>query len=401
MPTFAAVEPLLIRIDALVCRLELASKAIQATKSEGNAPRATRRLYEGVGAGLADRLSTQLQELRRKRGKAREGNTTASVWSVVSASACAQLLDEALLYLQAVHSRGSDSGPGLCEIADQLFSEIAANVPYIAWKGYSVFSAEDSYDKLSDVIRVRYPIGAAWDIPVSVHEFGHYLSDKILAKTGDGASEQTIKQYLASQAARNAAQKADVHTTWPVWLEEVFADVFAATVLGPAFGYSAILLRFDPSQPAAERDGKHPSDAKRVYILLSTLQKLDKEKELAGRLSPSIELLRRYWRDCCVSAGEGANAEPLKADQTLIYGYLAMFYDLLKQSAPLIRYRSWSSVAQLQELLKNPPAGGVAEFKITDLLNAAWLCRVQDPESAGTIDASFVKLCRERLDHER
>jgi hypothetical protein len=258
----SAKEPLLIRVDALLARLGQALQAIESAKPKDDGARGNRSLHETVGASLSNRLATHIAELSAKRTKIVNGTATASVWSLVNARACSELLDEALLYLQAAHSRQSDSTRDLCEIVDQLFGEIGNSIPYISWKSYSVFSAEDSFDKLTDVIRVRYPISAAWDIPITVHEFGHYVSDKILTKSINGAAQQTIRQYILTEATRNVAKpNADSGIVWTVWLEEMFADIFATLTLGPAFGYSSILLRFDPAQPAAERDGKHLADA--------------------------------------------------------------------------------------------------------------------------------------------
>jgi hypothetical protein len=386
----SAGVPLLHRIDVYLGRLEQASQAIAAVQPHSDAPAGNRRLHENVGEALLGRLNRLTSDLRDRRQKLVEESATGSVWSALNAKACSQLLDEALLYLHAAHTRRQDSHPDLCGILDRLFSEIAAGIPYLDWKSYSLFSTEDSFDKPTDIVRVRYPIAGAWDLPIPVHEFGHFASDKILTKTARGDSEQVVKQYIRAQAVRNAADRG---TAWETWLEELFADVFGALTVGPAFGFSSILLRFDPAQPAEERDGKHPTDASRVFAILVALEKLDEPSE-NHKLEPSIRLVRKYWRDCCEFAGQPDSAEPPETDREKLKTYVFKYYTLLEESAPRVLFRSWRSAVKLKDLLttsSGPPPPGV---RIADLLNAAWLCRIQKPDRGHEINRRFLELCR-------
>lgn len=389
-------EPLLFRIETLLGRLEQALKDIETVTSDSGGMPGVWRIHRQVGASLKMRLSEQIRELEGKQSSAKTGRVGPSVWSVVNPEANDQLLAESLLYLQAAYSRRNQAANNLCAIVDLLFAEVAKCLPALEWKTYTVFSGEDSFDKVSDVVRIRYPVTAVWDMPICVHEFGHYVSDKLLAKGADGTGRQSIKEDIHRTANLYSEQKRGPQgTNWAVWLEEVFADVFGATALGPAFGYSSVILRFDPSRPSAERDGKHPADARRVYTVLTTLEFLNAQPELSRNLTGSIDLIKRYWIDSCASAGE--NSAVLNAtDEKFLFDLIDRFYHDLREAAPLLNFRSWEPL-EMQEYLFGSRPAAPEETRITDLLNAAWLCRIQRPSSASTVNSNFVKFCSERM----
>src|ERR1700691_3620418 len=149
---------LLARLDGLIARLDQAQQAI-ATEGQDT------RLRKRIGVDLARRLSEHTEALKLRRRKvAQAGKVPDNAWAEVKSSASASLLDECLLYLQAARSRGQDVAADLCEITDALFEELGKKANSVAWKSFSVFAAEDSFDVLTRVIRVRYPVSGVWDI---------------------------------------------------------------------------------------------------------------------------------------------------------------------------------------------------------------------------------------------
>jgi len=173
---------LLTRLDGMIARLDQAQKAIAAQGQNT-------RLQKRIGADLEQRLLKHTETLKGRRMKvASAGTVPDNAWSEVKSYASAMLLDECLLYLQAARSRGPDVAADLCEITDALFEELAHKATSVAWKSFSVFAAEDSFDVLTRVIRVRYPVSGVWDIPVAVHEFGHFLSGFVRHIRTDGSA---------------------------------------------------------------------------------------------------------------------------------------------------------------------------------------------------------------------
>jgi hypothetical protein len=377
---------LLARLDGMIARLDQAKKAL-ATEGLNT------RLQERIGKDLERRLSEYMQTLKVRRKKVvADDRVPDNAWSEVKSSASSALLDECLLYLQAARSRGADVAPDLCEITDALFEELALKASSVVWKRFSVFAAEDSFDVMTDVIRVRYPVSGVWDIAVAVHEFGHFLSGRLRHLRDDGSSS------LAFQEHRNSVvppqQTAALGIDWRVWVDEIFADVFATFAVGPSFGCSCLLFRFDPSSAEDEADGKHPSYAKRAYVILRALRHLNNEQPM-GKLMRVIELLDSSWRGACQSAG--TSPELSENYQTWLDGQVSTLYFMLRTDVGGLKFQGWESAqnkAGWLEKLPDPPE----EFTLVELLNAAWICRLKENSYPERLSENFVNLARQKTE---
>jgi hypothetical protein len=388
---------LLTRLDGMIARLEQAQKAI-TTQSQNT------RLHKRIGNDLARRLSEHVTAIKVRRAKvAATGIVPSNAWSEVKSSSSATLLDECLLYLQAARSRGPDADPELCEITDALFDELAAKTSSVSWKSFSVFASEDSFDGLTRIIRVRYPVSGVWDIPVAVHEYGHFLSGNLKHIRDDGSPVLVFQDLRNSVvppqkalAPTNAApQTQDEHIDWSAWLDEIFADVFATYAVGPSFACSCLFFRFDPSSAEEELDGKHPSYAKRSYVILETLRRLNKEQPGRDKLGRIIWLLEDSWRAACDAAGSSASV----ADnyQTWLNGQISNIYYILRTDEGGIRFNAWDAAQDKESWIDDPPESA-SGFTITELLNAAWICRVNGKSTPERLSDNFVKLARKRIE---
>lgn len=400
MIPFTPAWSLLARLDGLIARLEQASHAIGSAGQDS-------RLRKRIGLDLARRVSDHTQTLKVRRKKVAGGQVPQSAWAEVKSSAAASLLDECLLYLQAARSRGPDVAPDLCEITDALFEELAERANGITWKSFSVFAAEDSFDVLKQIIRLRYPIAGVWDLPIAVHEFGHFLSGHLRQVLPDGSaslvfqdhkrhitSPQRAQQKPASEGSSDALPQASASGTgWPAWVDEIFADVFAAYAAGPAFACSCLLFRFDPGSADEEPDGKHPSFAKRAYVILQTLRRRNVEQPGRGKLSLVIQRLDTAWRDACTTAGISPDISG--GHRTWLDGQIAAFYDLLVQNQKGLRFDQWDSALDKLSWLQEPPENP-AKFTIVELLNTAWMGRLKANSNVQRLGASFVELARRK-----
>ena len=352
---------------------------------EAGAPPSRKRLHDLVGVDLLRRLSAEMEQLNNRLQEAKAGQASSAAWS---SNAGQTLMEKCLLYLQAAQSRIHSADADLCATVDLLFEEIAHDAK-LAWSSYTIFSADDSYDKDSEVVRTRYPISGVWDLPLSVHEFGHYLCDKLRAKSADGSRGESIKKFIEDEAKRRIDDRSKPYGRhWAIWLEEVFADVFATVSLGPAFGYASVVLRFNPTDPSQERDGKHPADAKRVFIVLTALQLLNTWPEIMGKLTPSTKLIRNYWQSACQSAGTEAEAE----EQEYLFSMVDRFCTDLRHAA----LRRWDPLP-FQDFLLGASDVVPSDTRFADLLNAAWLCRIQNTTSAKKVNEKFLKFCQHRI----
>lgn len=393
---------LLARLDGLIARLEQTLKAIS---TEGH----DARLQKRIGNDLKDRLSAHTEALRDRRRKvASAGKVPDNAWAEVRSSTSADLLDECLLYLQTARSRGPDVAADLCEIIDALFEELAKKAKSVAWMSFSAFAPEDSFDVLTQIIRVRYPVSGVWDIPVAVHEFGHFLSGHLQHVGGNGSSlvfEEYKNSFTPPQVMEQMRPEGGLEVggpqgpgrgiDWRTRLDEIFADVFATYAAGPSFACSCLLFRFDPRGAQDEADGKHPSYAKRAHVILQTLRIRNNEQPGRGKLARAIQLLEKSWRAACEAAGTSPDVP--ESDQSWIDGQVANFYDMLKNDEGGLRFNDWEAATNKLSWLESSiePSG---EFSIVELLNAAWMCRLKENSNPDQLSENFVKLARKKTE---
>jgi hypothetical protein len=392
---------LLARLDGLISRLDQAQRAIAAEGQDS-------RLQKRIGADLGRRLSEHTDALKVRRRKIAATSTVpANAWGEVRSSTSARLLDECLLYLQAARSRGPDVAADLCEITDALFEELAKKAKSVVWKSFSVFATEDSFDVLTPIIRLRYPVSGVWDVPVSVHEFGHFLSGRLRHQQDDGTASLVFEgQKNLSVPPREATQTSSgagpeeerfpepaAGIEWRAWLDEIFADVFATYAAGPSFAFSCLLFRFDPNSAQDQTDRKHPSYAKRAYVILQSLRRLNNEKSTRGRFAPTIRLLDKSWRTACEATGKSSDLA--EKDKAWLDSQVTMIYHMLKIDEGGLRFTDWEGAESKMPLLENPE-GSPQEFSIVELLNTAWLCRLKENSNPERLNENFLRLASQK-----
>lgn len=402
MDPSSPTEILLARLDGQIARL---AEAVKAVTAEGQ----NSRLKKRIGDDLARRLSAHAEALRQRRNKiAASGNAGKNVWSEVKSSTSASLLDECLLYLQAARSRSIDGVGDLCEITDVLFEEIAGKAKNLPWESFSVFAAGDSFDVLKQIVRVRFPLSGVWDIPVAVHEFGHFLAGQLRHQAADGSSYLAFQEHKRSfvapqtaeqtgpdgQPANPAAQSPASGIDWRAWLDEIFADVFATFAAGPAFACSSLLFRFDPSS-AQEKSDTHPPFCMRAHVILGTLRRCNNEGPQKGNLGPIIEILASSWSSACKAAGR--LAEIAEVDRVWIDGQISNLYDMLKADAGGLRFGQWQDAQEKSSWLVKIPQE-TPEFTLLELLNAAWFARLSPNSKPDALNDNFIKLARRKTE---
>ena len=190
----------------------------------------------------------------------------------------------------ALRSTGLDSE--ICKISDELIKKCkeAGNV---GWQSSITIPDQKEALKttLARIIRMGFPEWSIWTLPLTAHEFGHVV-----------ASEK-IEKISGNQFEAMSLPKDNV--------EEYIADAFATYVMGPAYAYAAILMRFDPFLACFDKwewEYPSPSCAKRAFVILRILEKM---QEKASRDDPAanketyndvITGLRKEWRAALIQA---------------------------------------------------------------------------------------------------
>jgi hypothetical protein len=299
---------------------------------------------------------------------------------------CKKLFSEALSYLQAMSGLFGETTTKLCRIADAMLDQVNEHCD-LGWRRFAVPADGESYSEVIQLIRLRFPLGGIWDIPVAAHEFGHFAAYRLRTVRSDGIPSPVFHDYFDGYLQQNGFVP-PLTEVWRSYLNEFFADIFATYVLGPSYACSAVLLRFEPAHP--HRDGNtHPSYVKRARAIIGTLQRMDMEPETTGRLSTIIEEIDNGWRDALASADTTDALSEM--DQQQVDGIASAIYTDLQLACGRARYVGWQRAVALYAIWKDksrvtePPA-------IADLLNAAWLARLNFPSQVAAIGKEMISL---------
>ena len=301
------------------------------------------------------------------------------------------LFTECLGFLGGAVALRSDLDAGRCRVANRLVADFrrAAHLPGPA---ISVPAEREYVNTMSDLIRVRFPGEGLWDLPVVAHEFGHSVCDNL----GGGKARTAVHEAAATEQpkpGRLAQARA----------EELWSDVVATYVAGPAYAATCFRLRFDPSLAGVpDVLDTHPSPDKRAVAVLATLRRLEQRRvqggSLAGSLAEVTADLEQAWAQELEEAGK---TEPPPEVIDRVEHAAAAYYDVLDAEAPTLRYcgleaaeaASW----QLAKGRDRPAAAG-----IVDILNAAWLVRLRaepaDVAVNGDVATRALAWCEEVAD---
>ena len=157
-----------------------------------------------------------------------------------------------------------------------------------------------------------------------------------------------IGHFVYHHAPRLAAQLHAIIPLYPDWinhwLEEIFADVFAAYVAGPVCGLSLQEIMMDNSQERfVADDGEHPPDAVRPSGVTEALRHLGDKQVAAG--------LEKRWQDQLATRHYPKEFTPCNNTQTasfdlakeLIAQTAVLFLDFLQNERGLTRPTPWTS----------------------------------------------------------
>jgi hypothetical protein len=375
-------------------RLEgLIAQCLEAEKAIGSINKGS-RLYQRTSEDFLRRLRIRREDLVAKHLRIQKEGADPASWGMLQGGdgECRRLFEECLALVQAAHARGQGRVADLCEIADQLLEELSALLE-AKWERFTVLANEDFFRDFAQIIRLRFPSCGVWDLPVAAHEFGHFVAGRLNVDRPNGSRYLAFQQYKEDFLK----QHVELGEAWTYYLEEYFADVFATYALGPAYACTCLLLRFDPLAAHAEPDLRHPSFAKRARAVLLTLGRLNGENDSRGQFDTAIEILGGSWNEASISAGQ--KPELAESDESIVSSLVFEFYEELKSGALAARYTGdrWKAAqGQSKRLVAASGATPIAPASnsIRDLLNAAWICRVQGKGTSDELSDRVLQWCR-------
>jgi hypothetical protein len=277
-----------------------------------------------------------------------------------------RVVREAFALATGTLARDQGLDGGACAEADRLIAELAEIVDDRLARPTVPGDAEFLH-RAADVIRRRLPDHGVWDLPVMAHEFGHVLAAHL--QLYDPINDQVLN--LGNTVLGG----------WPGYSgtqgEELFCDLLATYAMGPSYACTMLLHRLDPlaamtPDPAAT----HPPDAIRAAVVLEVLALLTRGEPDDSRYRMTYGQLSAAWTELQEKAPEKSRlaAEPADGVRTQVRVAL----DFLDQKLKPLRYDwpravIWELAAALKE--NRPPDPGF-DYRIRDVLNAAWRLRL-------------------------
>lgn len=325
-------------------------------------------------------ISQKVKEVRKLVQRAREAKASGAevaaywneAWEVYRQHVylpARMLFEDYTDFLLGVATRDSRLDEGICSLADELIRGWNAGVSLTLPAKYVALE-----NALTRIVRLSFQDWSFWALPLVAAEVGQVISAKDIASG-------KLEEFIRSQAGkgRSAAQ-----------LRELLAEVFATSMMGPAYCYACIFLRFDPAwNPAGKAD--HARDGLRAEVMLGTLGWLSGNK-LNKDYDGILTTLRQEWTDLVSQAGLDGGAEKDGAFAKLVDEMAGVVCD-----EPQTRFSSsaWGRAQQMKAAFLNGDQQVDPLDDLRAVLNGAWLARAEHPSSSDTIRSAAEQAFRQ------
>lgn len=377
-------EVLISRIERSLADVSRARKAIASMADD----RFRDRMQVRFDSDFTNHQNDGLKLL----GVARTSKDLRACWRsfIVLDTNLRSLLDECVSLLHGTMDRRSGLDDGICDIADTLLEHLC-DLADVTWRRFTVLGSEYLTER-TGVVRVRFPAASIWDLPFLAHEFAHVVEPYIKAENDDGTRFEVLTRFLYENAPTAQGR---------AFLREHYADILATYAVGPMFGWALIFQQFDPiSAFDAESDLEtHPSAAKRIHVILRTLEAMDGAEPDGGSSYHGCRVqMERLWK-ITLAVGRKPRELP-KRTITQLDRQQADLFRIAEKELPSLRYLGWERARTLAEQVAAGDSIPVpdAGVSVVDALNAAWVIRLARPDadvfalqSTGT---KFEKICQ-------
>ena len=232
------------------------------------------------------------------------------------------------------------------------------------------------------VVRLRVPFDGIWGLPVAVHEYGHFLAavrDETTYSGGVPKRKLPVEEALYAESEKPLNYRHG---------HELWADMVASFVAGPAYTDYCLRYRFDPAT-ADLPSATHPPTARRMRVQFTVLERLAKEDK-SGYLQGELARLRQSWADALKAAG---STGAIQADDVL--DELERVLDAF--AADCLRPIQYGHHARANALSEARLDECGDDLTATHILNAAWIARRSGSLTTSEVARKATKLLHEVL----
>lgn len=248
---------------------------------------------------------------------------------------------------------------GICELADRLLDG-CDRVSGSRWGSVAIPSYRCPSELTpAQIIRLGFPEWTVWALPLAAYEFGRIV-----------ASQDTALHKMGEDEAGCGGSI------------DVLADAFATYAVGPAYACAAFFMRLNPRPPEA----KGPAiDGARAQMIFEVLRQVDGPGNLGVSLASVTEPLEKAWDEALAETGATRSNVPG------ITQLAADFWKRAERNYFTAKYHleAWLKATKLRTVLQKRVLGkpltadddaavAASVGDVRDMLNAAWLCRLED-----------------------
>jgi hypothetical protein len=361
-------------------------------------------LHPDLRKNLASQVDRLVHECQEDLDGVRKSNELGEAWRQYARvqersqelfSGCFEFIGGAAFRREMGRGDTSDEGGQIGEVADELMVEAASAALGRPGPYFTVPALEEALaESRVRTIRLRFPDWTTWNLPLMAHDFGHVaisdyqverefrlfallkpLSNEIMSQDEplqrqlSDAPSDSIREQIQRRAEKAAERRVRV----------LLADSFATWWMGPAYACAAIHLRFDPST-AYSTNPYFNERADMVIKILHAVAETDDHHGVANTLGDQ-------WKAAVEEADPPDASSGVRADAVaLLEDAIRKELSDLPSATEYATERWYSASAKSAKWIRERGGGDVLDTKpgrddgLRDVLNAAWLCRLKDPE---------------------
>ncbi len=280
------------------------------------------------------------------------------------------LSDELLPVAHGALARAAGLDDGVCALAEEVVAELA---PLTAGgERVVVPAARDHTSSGMWVIRLAVRHDGVWSLPIVAHEFGH-----VVAADLKDEYEQPLGYKLLEGSWRKNALLPPEAVALPGFLPysravELFADIFAAYCMGPA--YAAALMARSVPVGAWKVRYDHPPFAARLRAVFRVLDGIG--------ASWVRDMVQADWEKSLAAVGEHDDPPVSLAAQVDIFTEAGL--EVMELTASRARFDG-SDILSVGRLLREAQSPA-SDMGLRTVINAAWAERVRERSAMGKIE---------------
>ena len=278
-------------------------------------------------------------------------------------------------FMRGLATRDSKLDNEICNLADIMISkwsvkDISLTIPvkYVALES-----------TMARIIRLSFQDWSTWSLPMVAREVSYVIHSRQRAG-------KEINDFIDEQIKENTQK--DIH------LRDYLADIYATYVMGPAYGYASVYLRFDPINNL-HAYGNHIPDAYRAEAIFSMLEWMRDEKKFS--FDAIIQELRTEWKRFLSFSGSPQEIELQEKKQIKDWvDDLVKFVHENDEGGLMYTAHQWEAAGLLKEkFVETRTFPYTGRYDVRDIMNAAWLVRGDDEIHINEINKAAENAIRE------